>query len=142
MYNTIQCEAVLKILCKSKEHLSADEIYNLLIKEISQLSLATVYRNLKKLEAMGLIKEITTLKQQKKFESNLSSHFHIHCPLCGKVTDLNFESLAEIDKILLAKIKDLNCDGYQLEILAKCADCSEKSASWKTKDKPLPLSLI
>ena len=52
MHNTIQCEAVLKVLYNSKEHLSADEIYHLLTKEISQLSLATVYRNLKKLEAI------------------------------------------------------------------------------------------
>lgn len=142
MYNTIQCEAVLKVLCESGKHLSADEIYNLLIKDISQLSLATVYRNLKKLEAQGVIREITAANQQKKFESNLSSHFHIHCPQCGKVTDLQYNSLADIDKILQLKIKELNCDAYHLEFFTKCPACSAKSARQKTKDKPPPLSLI
>ena len=142
MHNTIQCEAVLKVLYNSKEHLSADEIYHLLTKEISQLSLATVYRNLKKLEAQGIIREVITSNQQKKFESNVSSHFHIYCPICGKLTDLNYDLLAEIDKILQAEIKNLKCEGYHLEFLAKCTECSKKSAIQKTKAKTPPLSLI
>ena len=142
MYNTIQREAVLKVLCESGEHLSADEIYQVLSEKISQLSLATVYRNLKKLEAQGLIREVFTLNQQKKFESNSNPHFHIYCPKCEKITDLSFESLKDADKLLTDKMSEFNCKNYHLEFIAICSDCQIKLKQSPPAPKPPPLSLI
>lgn len=140
MYNTIQREAILKVLCESGKHLAADEIYQILIDKISQLSLATVYRNLKKLESHGLIKEVTTQSQQKKFESNLTLHFHTHCPYCGEITDIDYETFAEVDKLLTEKTKKIGCDSYNIEFFSTCRKCRMQIArrpteNWNPKKK-------
>ena len=84
MHKTIQREAILKLLRESEKHLSADEVFTILRYKVPQISLATIYRNLKQLSAAQIISEVTTINIQKKFESNMSVHFHIHCPVCGK----------------------------------------------------------
>ena len=132
MHKTIQREAILKLLRESEKHLSADEVFTILRYKVPQISLATIYRNLKQLSAAQIISEVTTINIQKKLESNMSVHFHIHCPVCGKLTDVQYDSLVNIDEILLAKTKELNCDGYHLEFLAKCTDCIERSVRQKT----------
>ena len=72
----------------------------------------------------------------------MSVHFHIHYPVCEKLTDLQYDSFADIDKILFAKTKEFNCDSYHLEFIALCSDCQIKIKQSIPKDKLPPISLI
>ena len=47
--NTIQCALVLEAVNKLRCHATADEIYEELVKEHSNISRGTVYRNLQRL---------------------------------------------------------------------------------------------
>ena len=53
-----QREVIKGIICSTKSHPTADWIYLQAKKKISNISLGTVYRNLKTLEEIGSIKVI------------------------------------------------------------------------------------
>ena len=55
MRMTSQREIILKELQNSRQHMSADELYERVKKIMPRISLATVYRNLETLSAAGVI---------------------------------------------------------------------------------------
>ena len=69
---TEQREIVLSILINISEHLSAEEIYNLIKVKYpnSNVGIATVYRALSFLEEVQLINSIEFGKDGKKYENN------------------------------------------------------------------------
>ncbi|MBQ4267067.1 MAG: transcriptional repressor, partial [Clostridia bacterium] len=58
--NSKQRDAVYADLISRYDHPTADEVYFSVKKDLPNISLATVYRNLKLLESEGLILRITT----------------------------------------------------------------------------------
>ena len=53
-----QREVIRKIICSTKSHPTADWVYSEAKKKIDNISLGTVYRNLKTLEEIGSIQII------------------------------------------------------------------------------------
>ena len=123
MYKTIQREAILNVLQQNEKHFSANEIFMILKNKVPQISLATVYRNLELLAKNGQIKKLESRSSQKLFEFKTAKHFHIRCSKCSNITDIPCDSLAYIDKILIAKSKELNCKSYQLEFISEYDSC-------------------
>ena len=103
MNNTLQRKEILKIMQTTPGHFSADELYTVLRKKIPQISLATVYRNLELLSSVGKLQKIKSIIPQKHFESNCTSHFHVHCPVCGKIEDIYYDSAREIEEYINTK---------------------------------------
>ena len=104
-----QRDMIYEYLLTTKEHPSADKIYEDLRHHISNLSLGTVYRNLKVLEEMGLVRRVTTLQNVERYDACCHDHAHFVCDHCGCVKNLDhlnvemiakFANLGEGDKIL------------------------------------------
>ncbi len=71
-------------------HWSAEDLYQQLKAEIPTLSLATVYRNLHRLEKEGKAREVAVDGWPfKLWEAARSPHFHFVCRKCRKVWDLD-----------------------------------------------------
>lgn len=99
-----QRDMIYEYLLTTMEHPSADKIYEDLRNQISNLSLGTVYRNLKVLEEMGLVRRVTTLQNVERYDACCYDHAHFVCDICGCVK--NLENLA-VDKVKeLCKIGD------------------------------------
>lgn len=81
-------EMIYAFLQSTKEHPSAEMVYDQLKEDIPDLSLGTVYRNLKLLEDMGKIRRVTTLQNVERYDAFCPDHAHFVCEKCGCVKDL------------------------------------------------------
>lgn len=85
---TPQRIAVYKYLKSTKEHPSAEMIYNALQRDYPTMSLATVYKALKTLVEVTLIQELNVGEGNFRYDGNICPHPHIQCMNCGKVDDI------------------------------------------------------
>ncbi len=106
-------------------HWSAEQIYEILKREIPTLSLATVYRNLHALQEEGRAREVALDGwDHKLWEAARTPHLHFVCRVCHKVVDLDVDL-----RILESLIQDVpgkpeHIRGYVYGI---CSDCLSKN---------------
>ena len=107
------------------EHLSAEDLRDVLKDEGEQVSLSTIYRNLKLMARMGILRELELAEGQKRYEINQPSphhHHHLICVRCSKT--IEFKN----DSVLKAGARTAKKSGYhlldcQLTIHAVCPTC-------------------
>lgn len=83
-----QRDMIYNYLLSTKEHPSAEMIYDELRRTEPTLSLGTVYRNLKLLEELGMVKKVTSVNNVERYDAMTSDHIHFVCDKCGSVMDL------------------------------------------------------
>jgi len=124
---TLQRKTILNILRQTKSHPSADEIYELVRKQLPRISLGTVYRNLELLAKMGLIQKLELGGTIKRFDWNPNKHYHIRCLICGKVDDAPIAPLNKLEDELYGATV-FSIIGHRLEFEGLCPICTEKEA--------------
>lgn len=82
-----QRETILAILRSTTVHPTAEWIYREARKQIPNISLGTVYRNLADLNDAGLIAGIHVGDGKEHYDGDISGHIHLHCKECGVVLD-------------------------------------------------------
>jgi Fur family ferric uptake transcriptional regulator len=129
---TNQREIILRELKKSKAHLAADELYDIVKKVMPRISLATVYRNLEILSEAGLIGKLEISGRQKRFDFDVSDHDHIYCAVCHRVDNLKIERKG-MDTEQLGVEVGYTITGYRVEIIGVCPDCQKKEKKMEKK---------
>ncbi|WP_442942146.1 Fur family transcriptional regulator [Nostoc sp.] len=79
-------------------HLSAEKLYLLLLKRGEGMSLSTVYRTLKIMTQMGILREVELAQAHKHHELNTTSsshHHHIVCVQCHQAIEFMNNSIIE-----------------------------------------------
>jgi Fur family ferric uptake transcriptional regulator len=102
---TVQRRIILEELKAMHNHPTADEIYHRVRERLPRISLGTVYRNLDRLAASGMIRRLDNAGPPMRFDADLDGHTHIRCVKCGRITDLVGSSGAseyECDREVLA----------------------------------------
>ncbi len=84
---TPQRLAIYRALLKSEDHPTPEQLFARVRKELPSLSLATVYKVLYVLKQLGLVDEVSTISEAKRFDANHLSHHHLVCVRCDKVID-------------------------------------------------------
>ena len=82
-----QREVVYHIVVNTNSHPTADWIYQKSKKKIPNISLGTVYRNLKSLQESGQIKALYT-GNAVRYDGNISNHNHLECTECNELVDV------------------------------------------------------
>ncbi len=85
---TKQRELIFGILMTDRNHPTAEEVYHRAKKELSGISLATVYNGLEILVACGLIKQVHFERASTRYCPNLKEHAHFQCEQTGEVFDV------------------------------------------------------
>ena len=80
-------EAIQEIVYGTNSHPTADWIFQKAKVKIPNISLGTVYRNLKQLEDAQLIKTIYDGKIA-RYDWNREPHNHLKCKICGDLNDV------------------------------------------------------
>ncbi len=80
--------AILKTLQETSSHPTADWVYSQLRPRYPNLSLGTVYRNLKKLCETGKSHSVGVVNGQEHFDGNIQPHSHLICENCGAIRDI------------------------------------------------------
>ncbi len=116
-----QRESILNYLKNTTEHPTAEKIYADLKEDMPNLSLATVYRNCKKLVEAGEIVQLDTDGKTAHFDADISDHQHFVCTTCGKVHDMFFK-LPE--SLIDAHAPDgFTTEKYRLFFYGACKEC-------------------
>ncbi len=69
-------------------HIDIDQLFIETKKVLHNISLATLYKNIKLLQEKQLLREVSIDGFKTKYELNLSEHSHLICESCGLVTDI------------------------------------------------------
>ncbi|MCU0574255.1 MAG: transcriptional repressor [Syntrophobacteraceae bacterium] len=128
---TGQRKAIVDYLVSTPEHPAAYKIFEEVRKVQPRLSLATVYNTLHVLTTNGLIKMLT-LREDNRYEANLSFHINLICLSCGGIEDLEagtHMSPEEVREKIGFEVKT-----YRMEYHGLCSECKAR-ADQKEEDK-------
>lgn len=121
---TKQKKLIMDTLASTTCHPTADWIYQSVRKNIADISLGTVYRNLQVLKEEGKIQELNYGKNQSRYDGNPQLHYHFVCESCGCVLDFNLDNKAMLSLILPAAPGSVHT--HRLEVYGICQDCLKK----------------
>ena len=118
---------ILEILESSEtRHMSAEDVYKVLLKAEEEIGLATVYRVLTQFEAAGLVTRHHFEGGHSVFELNQGHHHdHIVCNQCGKVVEFVEETIERCQE-KVAKKAGFKIQDHSLIIYG---DCTKKNCS-------------
>ena len=119
-----QRKAILRVLGSGTSHPTAKWIYTEVRKEIPNVSLGTVYRNLRSLKERGEILELYLGGTFSRFDGNSTDHYHFRCERCGRVFDVDEPVNKEID-VRVAQKTGFKVLSHHLEFRGICADCQK-----------------
>ncbi|AGK97274.1 Fur family transcriptional regulator [Clostridium pasteurianum] len=128
---TPQRRAVLDIIIQSEgQHLTAEEIYELVKVDCPEIGLATVYRTVLLLEELGVISKLDLNDGCSRYElvheNENHQHHHLICTNCGKVIEVEGDLLDSLEHTIeekyVFKIKNHSVKFYGL-----CSDCNKSS---------------
>lgn len=122
---TPQRHAILEYLIESMSHPTADDIYKALEHKFPNMSVATVYNNLRVFRESGLVRELTYGDNASRFDFVTSKHYHIICESCGKIVDFHYPGLDEVEH-LAAHVTGFKVNSHRLEVYGICPECAEK----------------
>lgn len=121
---------ILQLLEESqKRHVSAEDVYRMLLDRSEEIGLATVYRVLTQFEAAGLVCRHHFEGGQSVFELNRGGHHdHIVCVRCGKVVEFIDEVIEERQRDIAEK-SGFTIEDHALVIYGTCSDSGCNSTS-------------
>lgn len=120
---TRQRRVIMEELQKVHCHPTADQVYELVRKRLPRISLATVYRNLDVLSESGAILKLEMGCSQRRYDGDISPHYHVRCVKCGKVGDVFAPPIRIPD---VGPVEDFSVEGHRVEFFGVCDDCSDK----------------
>lgn len=115
--------SIYNYLASTREHPTAEDIYNELKDEYPNMSLATVYKTLDTFTKNGMILELNTDLGYSRYDYNTDLHAHLFCNECKSLVDAEIEMSAEE---LLSKTKtneNFELDNIKLLIYGRCNKC-------------------
>lgn len=112
---------VLELLQHSKDrHLTAEDIYKLLLEEGSDVGIATVYRVLTQFEQAGMVKRHHFETGKAIFELNEGTHHdHLVCLDCGRVEEF-FDPEIEKRQDRVAQERGFRVSEHALYLYGHC----------------------
>lgn len=115
---------IMRILLTSGErHVSAEDVYRLLLGNNEEIGLATVYRVLTQFEGAGLVTRHHFESGHSVFELSPEHHHdHIVCIKCGHVEEFADPDI-EARQLEIAKRLGFELTDHDLNMYGICADC-------------------
>ncbi len=119
---TKQRAAILEVIRSDMCHHTAEEIFTLAKEKLPGMSRATVYNNLKALEAAELIRRITGDGYSDRYDSSFIPHGHLICTSCGEIHDFNIPDFND----QISEAIGNSFDSYELKVRFICDECKAK----------------
>ena len=125
---------ILELFEKSSlRHMTAEDVYRMLIADNMDIGLATVYRVLTQFEQAGLIERHFFESGKAVFEINRGSHHdHLVCIDCGRVEEF-YDAEIERRQNSIAEERGFAIEEHTLYLYARCTktNCPNREKSAK-----------
>lgn len=124
-----QREAILEVFLRTENHLSVEDLLQLVQKRRPDVGRTTVYRTLKLLSAAGLARELH-LDGETRFERdwNREHHDHFICRACGDIFEFKSDEIEKLQEEIAERI-GFEIDGHRHHIYGLCRRCQAKAAA-------------
>lgn len=120
---TPQRYAILEYMVDTMTHPTADDIYKALGHRFPNMSVATVYNNLKLFVEAGLVRELTYGDDSSRYDANVADHYHIICQQCNTMVDFDYPRLHSVEEDAM-KHTGFIIQGHRLELYGLCPACA------------------
>jgi Fur family ferric uptake transcriptional regulator len=120
---------ILEIFQKGElRHMTAEDVFRVLLLEHSDIGLATVYRVLTQFEQAGILSRSNFESGKSVYELNEGHHHdHFICTSCSKVEEFYDAEIEQRQKVV-AKDKGWTVQDHAMSLYGLCADCSKEQA--------------
>lgn len=115
--------AIYQTLADTKVHPTAEWVYNQLKSEYSDLSLGTVYRNIKKFCQEEKVRSIGVINGQEHFDADLDPHAHFVCNCCGSILDVDKNFFTDEIKEEISRQYSFLIETEELMFRGLCSKC-------------------
>lgn len=123
---TPQRLAILKVLAEGKGHPSAEEIHAAVKTDFPTTTIATVYKTLAVLKAIGEVLELEFSGDFNRYDGKKPGpHPHLICIKCKMIIDRELPSLDEMTE-KLASESGFKVISHRLDFYGLCPQCQEK----------------
>ncbi|MDD2494849.1 MAG: Fur family transcriptional regulator [Tissierellia bacterium] len=128
---TNQRRVVFEILAEnSNEHLSPEEIYELIKDKYPEMGLATIYRTLQIFEEIGLVYKLNFDDGCYRYElfsseDNVHQHHHLICNNCGKIIEVKEDLMNSLEE-MIEKQYNFEIKNHMVKFTGICNQCREK----------------
>ncbi len=114
---------ILQILQEPEnQHISAEDVYKILIEQGEEIGLATVYRVLNQFDDAGILNRHHFEGGKSVFEiSHKEHHDHLVCLKCGKVIEFEDDIIEERQE-MIAKKHNIKLTHHSLYLYGECTD--------------------
>jgi Fur family ferric uptake transcriptional regulator len=114
---------ILEILQDPKnQHISAEDVYKILLEMDEEIGLATVYRVLNQFDDAGILNRHHFEGGKSVFEiSHKEHHDHLVCLKCGKVVEFEDDTIEQRQEAV-AKANNMKLINHSLYLYGECTD--------------------
>lgn len=117
---------ILQILEQhTRQHLSAEDIYRLLLQQGDDIGVATIYRVVTQCEQAGLVRRLQFEGDRAMFELACADHHdHIVCVRCGQVEEFHDETI-ESRQQEIAERAGFDIEDHTMVLFGLCPQCRQ-----------------
>lgn len=112
------------------EHLSAEDVHNIVKQKSTDIGLATVYRTLEILSDLEVLHKMDFGDGRSRYEINeadaLHQHHHLICLSCGKVKEFEDDLLETLEAVISRNSKFKIVD-HQVKFYGYCEECQRRT---------------
>ena len=106
-------------ITQEKGHINIEDLYTKIKKLFPSISLATLYKNIHLMLKNNLLTEVSIKNSKTLYEITKAEHAHMHCEICNKVYDVDFD----FSKIDDPSDNDFTLKNTQIVFSGICKDC-------------------
>jgi Fur family ferric uptake transcriptional regulator len=131
---TAQRDLILDVFLKTEDHVSSEDLYELVKVQDATIGFTTVYRTLKLLQECGLARNVQYYDGRMLYEHDFkhAHHDHLICTRCGALIEFYSEVIENMQDEIAARHK-FRPETHSLRIFGTCHDCQLAEEKAKAK---------
>ena len=118
---TPQRIAVVQAVLGSKDHPTAEQVFNRVKERVPTISLSTVYNTLHTMRDLNMVQELA-FNHNHRFDRNTNIHINMVCENCGEITDIERDDL-EKEIFEIAKKRRFKITRHRFDLYGICRKC-------------------
>ena len=118
------------LLSANGQHMSSEEIYDIVKKDCPEIGLATVYRTLQVLDKLGYTNKLNLddgcVRYELSLDKNAHNHHHLVCKKCSKIIEVEEDLLDQLEDVIKEKY-GFDVENHDVKFNGYCSNCSKSA---------------